>query len=273
MTRHHEVATGGYGLPSAAAATIADQQVRNMGTIGGTLAHGDPASDLPGDPARRTRARVIIRGVRRRARGRGGGLLRGLPDDRGRRGRDPHRGPASRRWRATATATRSSTAARRTGRWWPSRALVKKGGDGTCADVRVGLTHMGSDAAAGDRGRGGAARPAADRGDDRRGRRARRRGHRAARGPQRLAGLQAPPGAGAVQARARRPRHMSVVSFRNSAGRDGGPGRRGLPRRPGPRHRPPTSPSRSSSRCCWRARRAWARPRWRGRWRPRPAPS
>jgi carbon-monoxide dehydrogenase medium subunit len=23
-------------------------------------------------------------------------------------------------------------------------ALVKKGGDGTCADVRVGLTHMGS---------------------------------------------------------------------------------------------------------------------------------
>ena len=36
-----------YGLVAAAAATIADQQVRNMGTIGGTLAHGDPASDLP----------------------------------------------------------------------------------------------------------------------------------------------------------------------------------------------------------------------------------
>jgi carbon-monoxide dehydrogenase medium subunit len=32
---------------SAAAATIADQQVRNRGTIGGSLAHGDPASDLP----------------------------------------------------------------------------------------------------------------------------------------------------------------------------------------------------------------------------------
>ena len=27
--------------------TIADQQVRNRGTIGGSLAHGDPASDLP----------------------------------------------------------------------------------------------------------------------------------------------------------------------------------------------------------------------------------
>jgi carbon-monoxide dehydrogenase medium subunit len=30
------------------AATIADPQVRNRGTIGGSLAHGDPASDLPG---------------------------------------------------------------------------------------------------------------------------------------------------------------------------------------------------------------------------------
>jgi aerobic carbon-monoxide dehydrogenase medium subunit len=47
MVRHHVVATGGFGLPSMAAATIADQQVRNAGTIGGTLAHGDPASDMP----------------------------------------------------------------------------------------------------------------------------------------------------------------------------------------------------------------------------------
>jgi aerobic carbon-monoxide dehydrogenase medium subunit len=30
-----------------AASLIADQQVRNRGTIGGSLAHGDPASDLP----------------------------------------------------------------------------------------------------------------------------------------------------------------------------------------------------------------------------------
>jgi len=35
------------GLVSAAAATIADPQVRNRGTIGGSLAHGDSASDLP----------------------------------------------------------------------------------------------------------------------------------------------------------------------------------------------------------------------------------
>ena len=35
------------GLASTVAATIADPQVRNRGTIGGSLAHGDPASDLP----------------------------------------------------------------------------------------------------------------------------------------------------------------------------------------------------------------------------------
>jgi carbon-monoxide dehydrogenase medium subunit len=35
------------GLISAVAATIADPQVRHRGTIGGSLAHGDSASDLP----------------------------------------------------------------------------------------------------------------------------------------------------------------------------------------------------------------------------------
>jgi carbon-monoxide dehydrogenase medium subunit len=35
------------GVLSRAAGTIADPQVRNRGTIGGSLAHGDPASDLP----------------------------------------------------------------------------------------------------------------------------------------------------------------------------------------------------------------------------------
>jgi carbon-monoxide dehydrogenase medium subunit len=35
------------GIVSQVAATIADPQVRHRGTIGGSLAHGDPASDLP----------------------------------------------------------------------------------------------------------------------------------------------------------------------------------------------------------------------------------
>ena len=67
MVRHHDVATGGYGLPSAAAATIADQQVRNMGTIGGTIAHGDPASDLPAILLAHEGS-VTVRGGSRRAR-------------------------------------------------------------------------------------------------------------------------------------------------------------------------------------------------------------
>jgi aerobic carbon-monoxide dehydrogenase medium subunit len=47
MTHHHDVATAGLGLASTAASTIADQQVRNRGTIGGSLVHGDPAADMP----------------------------------------------------------------------------------------------------------------------------------------------------------------------------------------------------------------------------------
>jgi aerobic carbon-monoxide dehydrogenase medium subunit len=35
------------GVVASAAGLIADQQVRNRGTIGGSLAHADPASDLP----------------------------------------------------------------------------------------------------------------------------------------------------------------------------------------------------------------------------------
>jgi carbon-monoxide dehydrogenase medium subunit len=49
MVAHAELEhTPELGLVSRAAGTIADPQVRNRGTIGGSLAHGDPASDLPG---------------------------------------------------------------------------------------------------------------------------------------------------------------------------------------------------------------------------------
>jgi aerobic carbon-monoxide dehydrogenase medium subunit len=49
MTPHAELEhTPELGIVATAAGTIADPQVRNRGTIGGTLAHGDPASDLPG---------------------------------------------------------------------------------------------------------------------------------------------------------------------------------------------------------------------------------
>jgi carbon-monoxide dehydrogenase medium subunit len=52
LTRHHDVASDPLlqehnPLVAYAAGLIGDPQVRHRGTIGGSLAHGDPASDLP----------------------------------------------------------------------------------------------------------------------------------------------------------------------------------------------------------------------------------
>lgn len=51
MTTHHEVATNGLvgdhlTLLGQTAATVADQQIRYRGTLGGSLAHADPAGDM-----------------------------------------------------------------------------------------------------------------------------------------------------------------------------------------------------------------------------------
>ena len=52
LARHYDVATSStirehIPLLSAAALTVGDPQVRHRGTLAGSLAHGDPASDLP----------------------------------------------------------------------------------------------------------------------------------------------------------------------------------------------------------------------------------
>ena len=52
MTTHREVAAearlrGGHAVVRAAAASIANPPVRNMGTIGGAISHADPAADYP----------------------------------------------------------------------------------------------------------------------------------------------------------------------------------------------------------------------------------
>ena len=47
MTTHNDVMGAGLGLISDVAGKVGDAQVRNRGTLGGSLAHGDPASDLP----------------------------------------------------------------------------------------------------------------------------------------------------------------------------------------------------------------------------------
>ncbi len=52
LTRHHDIATSpllrdAVPILSMAASQVGDPQVRHRGTLGGSLAHGDPASDLP----------------------------------------------------------------------------------------------------------------------------------------------------------------------------------------------------------------------------------
>ncbi len=52
LTRHHDLETSGVlarelPLLAYAAGQVGDPQIRHRGTIGGSLAHGDPASDLP----------------------------------------------------------------------------------------------------------------------------------------------------------------------------------------------------------------------------------
>jgi carbon-monoxide dehydrogenase medium subunit len=52
LARHHDVATSeavrdAVPLLSAVTGQIGDPQVRHRGTVGGSIAHGDPASDLP----------------------------------------------------------------------------------------------------------------------------------------------------------------------------------------------------------------------------------
>ena len=53
LTRHHDVAASDLlrercPIVPNAAAEIGDPQVRHRGTIGGSVSHGDPASDMPG---------------------------------------------------------------------------------------------------------------------------------------------------------------------------------------------------------------------------------
>jgi aerobic carbon-monoxide dehydrogenase medium subunit len=142
LVRHHEVATGGYGLPSAAAATIADQQVRNMGTIGGTLAHGDPASDMPA-VLLALEGSVIIRGSGGEREVAAADLFEDFLTTAVGEGEilTEVRFP-----KLEGYGYGYEKFNRRQEDWAmvAVSALIKKGGDGTCADVRVGLTHMSS---------------------------------------------------------------------------------------------------------------------------------
>jgi carbon-monoxide dehydrogenase medium subunit len=145
MTRHHDVASDSrLGLAAQAAATIADQQVRNRGTIGGSLAHGDPASDMPA---------VLL-------------AAEGSVTVRGRSGeRQIAAADLFQDYLTTSIADDEVLTAvhlpdmtqfghgyakfnRRIEDWAMVAVcvMVKRAGDGSCEDVRIGLTNMGSTA-------------------------------------------------------------------------------------------------------------------------------
>ena len=143
MTRHADLQdTTELGVVARAASMIADQQVRNRGTIGGSLAHGDPASDLPA---------VLL-------------ALDGSVTARGRNGeRSIAASDLFQDYLTTSLAHDEVITdvrmpvldgygfgyqkfTRRAEDWAmvAACALVSRAADGTCDDVRIGLTHMGS---------------------------------------------------------------------------------------------------------------------------------
>jgi carbon-monoxide dehydrogenase medium subunit len=143
MTVHHAVASEpGLGLVAKAASTIADQQVRNRGTIGGSLAHGDPASDLP--------AILLATEGSVHARGASGQRIIDadtLFQDYLTTALEPDEIITEVRIPAMDGYGFGYQKFNRRAEDWAMvavGALVKKGADGSCEDVRIGLTHMGN---------------------------------------------------------------------------------------------------------------------------------
>ena len=143
MTRHADLQdTTELGVVARAAGLIADQQVRNRGTIGGSLAHGDPASDLPA---------VLL-------------ALEGSVTARGSNGERSIAAPELFQDYLTTALAHDEVITdvrlpalsgygfgyqkftRRAEDWAMVGvcALVSRAADGTCDDVRIGLTHMGA---------------------------------------------------------------------------------------------------------------------------------
>ena len=142
MTSHYAVAEGGLGLASTAAGNIADPQVRYRGTIGGSLAHGDPASDMPA---------VLLAAE-------GSVTVRGASGEREIAAADLFQDYMTTAVGAGDILTEVRLPAldgygfgfqkfnRRKEDWAMVgvAAWYKKAADGSCEDARIGLTHMAS---------------------------------------------------------------------------------------------------------------------------------
>jgi carbon-monoxide dehydrogenase medium subunit len=141
LTTHTTLETSGLGVVSAVAATIADMQVRNRGTIGGSLAHGDAASDLPAAMVV-TEAEVTLQGPDGQRSVAAADLFKGyMTTEVGEQEvLTEIRIPALDGW-----GYGHEKFNRRSEDWAMVGvcAVVKASGQ-TCEDVRIGLTHMGS---------------------------------------------------------------------------------------------------------------------------------
>ncbi len=142
LTRHAELqAREDMGLVAAVATQIADQQVRNRGTIGGSLSHGDSAADLPATLLAFDGS-VTVRGPDGAREIAAGDLFEGYLTTAVRHGEvlTEVRLPA-----LAGYGYGYEKFTRRAEDWAMVGvcALVKVT-DGVCEDVRIGLTHMGS---------------------------------------------------------------------------------------------------------------------------------
>jgi len=142
MTRHADLqARPDMGLISVAARQIADQQVRNRGTIGGSLANGDAAADLPA-VLLALGGSVVVRGSGGEREIDAGDLFVGYMTT----SIEPGEIITEVRIPALAGYGYGYEKFNRRAEDWAMVGvctLVKSSG-GVCEDVRIGLTHMGS---------------------------------------------------------------------------------------------------------------------------------
>jgi carbon-monoxide dehydrogenase medium subunit len=142
MTPHaHVAASAELGLAARAAATIADPQVRHRGTLGGTLAHADPASDMP--------AVLLAAEGAVTAQGLGGARREVAAADLFSSYMTTTLAPGEVITAVTLPALEGygfgyEKFNRRREDWAMVAvcALVRRGADGACEDVRIGLTSM-----------------------------------------------------------------------------------------------------------------------------------
>jgi carbon-monoxide dehydrogenase medium subunit len=142
LTRHAELQSrDDVGVIGAVAGEIADQQVRNRGTIGGSLAHGDSAADLP----------AVLLAVD------GSVVVRGSGGEREIAATDLFEGYLTTSIAHGEVLTQVRIPAlvgygygyekfnRRSEDWAiVGVCALVKASDGVCEDVRIGLTHMAS---------------------------------------------------------------------------------------------------------------------------------